>query len=268
MSAFESLVELMERLRGPGGCPWDREQTLASLRTYLLEETYEVLDALDRDDVDDHREELGDLLFQIVFQSQVRREDGQFTVDDVIRGIHDKLVRRHPHVFGDSQAGTAEEVLDQWERIKAREKEGTARPSILDHVPAELPALLQALRLTEKAARVGFDWTEDRDLMEKIEEECRELRQEVESGSRDGFEAELGDLLFVLANVARRRGIDPEQALRRSNRKFTRRFRFIEDSLAESGRRPEDASLAEMDRLWNEAKSRESRPRSGGEPKG
>jgi MazG family protein len=254
MTPFEDLVQLMDRLRDPGGCPWDREQTLESLKTYLLEETYEVLDALESGDAAAHREELGDLLLQVVFQSKLRTETGEFTIDDVIRGIHDKLVRRHPHVFKDATASSAEEVLDQWERIKAREKEGTSRPSVLDHVPAQLPALLQSLRLTEKAARIGFDWTAEADLFAKVDEEWQELRHEVEAGDRDRMAEELGDLLFTLANLARRHALDPEQALRGANRKFMTRFRYIEEQLARQGRRPEDATLGEMDALWDEAK--------------
>ncbi len=175
----------------------------------------------------------------------------------MIQGIHDKMVRRHPHVFGDVEASTAEEVLDQWERLKSREKAGTDRPSILDHVPSNLPALLQALRLTEKAARVGFDWTAEADLYAKVDEEWAELRREAEQGRDEGVREELGDMLFVLANLARRHGIDPEQALRDANLKFMRRFRHIEASLASRGKRPEDSNLPEMDALWDEAKRRE-----------
>jgi tetrapyrrole methylase family protein/MazG family protein len=255
MTAFDDLVALMVRLRGPGGCPWDREQTLETLKTYLLEETYEVLDALDGGDPGEHREELGDLLFQVIFQSQLRSEEGAFTIEEVIEGIHDKLVRRHPHVFGDSAAGTSREVLDQWERLKAEEKRGTSRPSLLDHVPEHLPALLKTLRLTEKAARVGFDWTEEQDLLEKGEEEWRELREAVADGRKERIAEELGDLLFVLANLARRQGLDPEDALRQANRKFQRRFRYIEESLGRQGLRPQDVSLQEMDALWDEAKA-------------
>jgi tetrapyrrole methylase family protein/MazG family protein len=259
MPRFDDLVALMARLRGPGGCPWDREQTLETLKTYLIEEAYEVLDALDGGDRDAHMEELGDLLFQVVFQAQVRREEGAFTIDEVIAAIHDKLVRRHPHVFGDARLGTADEVLDQWERLKAEEKRGTRRPSLLDHIPARLPALLQALRLTEKAARVGFDWAAEEDLMVKGDEEWRELKRVVSSGPPERVAEELGDLLFVLANLARRQGLDPEEALRQANGKFQRRFRHIEESLARRGQRPEEVSLEEMDALWDEAKAREKR---------
>jgi MazG family protein len=257
VSRFSELVDLMARLRGPDGCPWDREQTLETLKTYLLEETYEVLDALDSGDAAHHQEELGDLLFQVVFQAQVRREEGAFTVEEVIAGIHDKLVRRHPHVFAEATAATADEVLDQWERLKAKEKVGTARPSVLDHGPPHLPALLQALRLTEKAARVGFDWSAEQDLMGKVDEEWGELRHELAHGDGATVAEELGDLLFVLANLARHRGLDPEEALRQANRKFTRRFQFIEATLAAAGRRPDQADLAEMDALWERAKADE-----------
>lgn len=254
MKAFAELVRLMDRLRDPGGCPWDREQTLDTLKTYLVEETYEVLDALENGGPADHCEELGDLLLQVVFQAKLRTEMKQFDIEDVIRGIHDKLVRRHPHVFGDVTATTADEVLDQWERIKAREKKDTPRPSLLDHVPSQLPALLQALRLTEKTARVGFDWTAEADILAKVEEEWQELRVELEAGNSQGIAEELGDLLFVLANLARRHGLDPEQALRQANGKFIRRFRYIESRLGQDHRRPEDSNLAEMDALWDEAK--------------
>ena len=205
-----------------------------------------------------HQEELGDLLLQVVFQAQVRGEAGTFTIDDVNRGIHEKLVRRHPHVFGSASASTADEVLDQWEQIKAREKRGTARSSLLDHVPAQLPALLRALRLTEKAARVGFDWAAEEDLMAKVQEEWSELQEVVSRDEGPGrFAEELGDLLFVLANLARRRGLDPEETLRQANKKFERRFRHIETRLKEGEQTVEAASLDEMERLWDEAKAAE-----------
>ena len=260
MSRFVELVQLMQRLRGPDGCPWDREQSLDSLRTFLVEETYEVLDALDGGRAEEHQEELGDLLLQILFQAELRRERGEFDIEAVIAGIHDKLVRRHPHVFGDRKAASAAEVLDQWEQLKAREKEGTDRPSLLDHVPAQLPALLRALRLSEKTARVGFDWAADDDLRAKLLEEIAELDAAIAGGRRDAVAEEVGDLLFVMANWARRLGIDPEEALRRANRKFERRFRSVEQAVVSSQRRLADVGLAEMDRLWDEAKRREREP--------
>lgn len=252
----------MHRLRGPGGCPWDREQTLDSLRTFLVEETYEVLDALDGGSAEAHREELGDLLLQILFQAELRSERGEFDIEAVIAGIHDKLVRRHPHVFADARAASAAEVLDQWEQLKAREKEGTDRPSLLDHVPAQLPALLRALRLTEKAARVGFDWEAAADLRAKLLEEVAEVDEAIAGGQAAEVREELGDLLFVMANWARRLGVDPEDALRRANRKFERRFRAVEEAVVASRRRVADVGLAELDRLWDEAKARE---RQGGD---
>ena len=257
MRSFDDLIALMVHLRGPDGCPWDREQTLETLKTYLVEETYEVLDALDSGDVNSHAEELGDLLLQIVFQAQIRSENKAFTIEEVIRAIHDKLIRRHPHVFGSASASTAEEVVDQWEHLKAREKRGTVRPSLLDHVPAHLPALLRALRLTEKAARIGFDWAAEEDLLEKAEEEWGELKMVSDDRESGRFAEELGDLLFVLANLARRRGLDPEEALRQANRKFERRFRHIEAGLQARGQGLDEATLEEMDTLWEEAKSAE-----------
>ncbi|MFQ5669888.1 MAG: nucleoside triphosphate pyrophosphohydrolase [Acidobacteriota bacterium] len=255
---LNDLAVLMGRLRSADGCPWDRVQTLESLKRYLLEETYEVLDALDSGDVAAHREELGDLLFQIVFQAHLRQEEDSFSLEDVITGIHQKLVRRHPHVFGKATAHTPEEVLKQWERLKAEEKRGTHRPSLIDHVPRELPGLLRALRLTEKAAQVGFDWTDDEDLNAKCEEEWAELKEALAAGRREKIMEELGDLLFTLANLARRQGLDPDESLRQANRKFERRFRYVEAGVQKRGRSIGEASLEEMNALWEEAKEGEA----------
>lgn len=251
--SFEDLVALMERLRSPGGCPWDREQTLESLKPFIIEEAYEVTDAIDRRDMDGLKEELGDHLLQAVFVSQVAREEGSFEIGDAITAIHDKLVRRHPHVFGDVEADTADQVLANWEKLKNEERKEEDK-SLLSGVPAALPALLKAGRLTEKASRVGFDWERVDDIFAKIEEEVAELRVAVESGDRGELEEEIGDLLFTIANIARRMEVNPEEALQATNRKFKRRFEYVEKRLRSEGRDFADSSLAEMDRLWNEAK--------------
>jgi len=250
------LRAVMDRLRDPGGCPWDREQRLEDLRAYVLEEAYEVTEAIDRRDHDNLCEELGDLLLQVLFLSRIEQEEGRFDVEDVIQGIHDKLVRRHPHVFGDAEAGTADEVIRQWEEIKNEEKgEGNRRH--LDGVPVALPGLLRALRLSTKAALTGFDWQENEDLEAKVKEEVQEFVAECRRKDTAAMERELGDLLFVLANVARRAGLDPEAAVQGANNRFVSRFGHIEDRLTETGRPMKEATLEEMEELWEEAKARE-----------
>jgi MazG family protein len=257
---FERLVAIMDRLRGPDGCPWDREQTWHSLRRFLLEECYEVADALDRRDLRDLREELGDLLFQIVFLARLAKEAGAFTVADVVGGIAEKMVRRHPHVFGDDRAETSDEVLRRWEEIKRDEKSdadvhaGTGRSSILDGIPRALPALMKAQQMGARAARVGFEWTSETEIVDKIEEELDELRAAVRSGGRPEIEEELGDFLFGTVMLARRLHIDPEAALERANAKFRARFTRMEDELDRRGVPVEDAGLDLMDRIWNEGK--------------
>jgi MazG family protein len=259
----ESMVELvaiMQRLLAPGGCPWDREQTLESLRPYLVEETFEVLEALETGTPAQHCEELGDLLMQIVFQSALREADGAFAIDDVVRGIADKLVRRHPHVFADAQAETADEVLVQWEEIKRREKAAVAEagagpPRTLAGVPLSLPALSRAHQVSAKAARVGFDWPDAQGCRDKLAEELDEIDRAMASGDRAAVEHEIGDLLFAAVSLARKLGIDAEAALRGCTRRFTERFAFIEDRLRERGVTPSESTLEEMDALWNEAKA-------------
>src|SRR6058998_2781489 len=219
MSEIERLKQIMDRLRGPGGCPWDRQQTLETLKTFLLEETYELLEAIASGSVAAIREELGDLLIQIVFQAQVAKERGEFDIEDVMRGIADKIVRRHPHVFGDRSLNTADQVLPQWEQIKMEERRGKLDGSLFAGVPVHLPALLKALRISTKAARVGFDWPDLQALLAKLREETEELRRALRARERAGMEEELGDLLFVLANLARHLEIDPEEALQAANRK-------------------------------------------------
>jgi tetrapyrrole methylase family protein / MazG family protein len=256
--AIDRLLAIMQRLREPGGCPWDREQTLATLRPYVLEETYEVLEAIDAGDTGHHREELGDLLLQIVFQARLRQEEGAFEFADVADAISDKLVSRHPHVFGDAQVKSASEVLTQWAALKREEKrkKGGGR-SALEGVPREMPALARADRLTEKASRVGFDWPDAAGARAKVTEELAELDEAVASGDRGRIEHELGDTLFALANLGRKLEVAPEEALRGTINRFIARFQHVESSLAGRGVRPGESTLAEMDVLWEEAKSLE-----------
>jgi nucleoside triphosphate diphosphatase len=240
MSGFDDLKRLMDRLREPGGCPWDREQTLPDLRATVLEEAYEVVEAIEHGAHDNLREELGDLLLQVLFIARIESEAGRFDVEGVIREIHDKLVRRHPHVFGEAEAGTSEEVLRQWERIKNEERR---ERRLLDGVPRALPALLRAARLSSKAALAGFDWEREADLAAKLREELQEFLAEEHLGDRPAMEREMGDLLFVVANLARRWGIDPEAALQGANDRFIRRFGHVEDSLRRASRRLQEATL-------------------------
>ena len=255
---FVSLLSLMARLRGEGGCPWDREQTRASLKPYLLEETYEVLEAIDEGSHDHIVEELGDLLFQVVFHCQLGAEAGEFTMEDVIGRLCTKMTRRHPHVFGDRVVSDAREALAQWEQIKHEEASGKDREvSSLDGVPAALPALLRAQRLQAKAARVGFDWTRWQDAWNKVQEELGEAGEALESGDDDRVADELGDLLFSMVNVARLRGMDAEDCLRRSSEKFTRRFEKVEAQMRAGGRSITDASMEDLDRAWDAVKAQE-----------
>ena len=254
---FGELVQIMARLRGENGCPWDREQTHASIKPYLLEETYEVLESIDENDPAKLEEELGDLALQVVFHAQMADEAGLFTIADVLRGINEKLRRRHPHIFGDVKADTAQEVLFNWEQIKKLEREkAQGRASLLDGVPRELPALLRAHRLQEKASRVGFDWNEARQVFQKVEEELAELRAAMESEQPDRMEAELGDLLFSLVNLGRFIAVNPEEALRKTIARFIARFQYIEEELARRGTAPGQVTLEEMDALWAEAKAK------------
>jgi tetrapyrrole methylase family protein/MazG family protein len=255
--AFERLIEIMARLRAPGGCPWDRKQTLESLRPYLVEETYEALDAIDRKDWDHLAEELGDVLLQVVFQAEIAREAGLFDINDVVRSITEKLVRRHPHVFGEDSIDTADQVVERWEEIKAQEKAGKPAPEVaglLESVPRHQPALLEAFEVGKKAAKTGFDWERLEDLKKKLDEEMAEIAEAAQSGNADHLEDEVGDLLFMATNVARYLRVHPEIALRRANAKFRSRFAYIERSLVAQGRTLEQASLEEMEALWQEAK--------------
>ena len=293
---FERAVAIMARLRAPGGCPWDREQTFDSIKPYTLEETYEVLEAIDQRDWDELTGELGDLLLQVLFYAEMAREEGRFGIDDVLDRLSNKLVDRHPHVFGDVKAETSSDVLRNWEALKAEEKKKrlaagggkSARPeeaskSVLAGVSSAVPSLLEAFKLSSRAAHVGFDWPHIGGLFEKLEEETGELRREVDklpspgprpqdrgvAGARGALipeelrlrlEDEVGDMLFVLVNLARYLSLDPESALRKTNRKFRRRFQWLEEELTRSGRSPQQASLDEMEELWQRSKEQERRP--------
>ena len=255
MSQFERLVEIMDRLRRLDGCPWDQTQTHHTLKPYLIEEAYEVLDAVDAGDDHGLKEELGDVLLQIVFHAQIAREEGRFTADDVAAAISEKLIRRHPHVFGDAVVDSAGQVVQNWEAIKSQEKQERGQEdSVLNGVPRHLPALFRARRVQEKAARVGFEWANAEEAAQKVREEVEEFLQARDGGGPASVEEELGDLLFALVNVARFFGCCPEEALRKTIDKFTARFRFIEAELGKEGRHPTTATVEEMDRLWEEAK--------------
>jgi MazG family protein len=253
---FDDLVKLMTTLRGPNGCPWDRKQTLPDLKPFVIEEAYEVVDAIDQDDRRALNEELGDLMLQAVFIAELTREEGTFDIYDSITAIHDKLVRRHPHVFGDVEAGNAETVLVNWEKLKQDERKAENK-SVLSGVPQSMPALLKASRLTEKAARVGFDWRRTEDVFDKLDEEIGELREAVANGDQAHIHEELGDLLFTIANIARKVNVNPEEALQSTNRKFMRRFASMETQVRERGQNLDQLQLEEMDRLWDEAKAAE-----------
>jgi len=266
-TALSRLLDIMARLRDPErGCPWDIEQTFASIAPYTIEEAYEVADAIERGDLTGLREELGDLLLQVVFHARMAEEAGAFGFAEVAAGIADKMTARHPHVFGAAEIATAEAQSHAWETSKAGERAAKAAaagaaPSVLDGVALGLPALLRALKLQKRVVRVGFDWAAIEDVLAKIDEELAEVRAEIVGGGpQDRLEDEIGDLLFVVANLARRLDIDPEAALRRANAKFERRFRRVEALLAERGSAPERSSLQEMDRLWDQAKAEERMP--------
>ncbi|HEX8619158.1 MAG TPA: nucleoside triphosphate pyrophosphohydrolase [Thermoanaerobaculia bacterium] len=254
--SFDELVQLMTTLRGPNGCPWDRKQTLPDLKPYVIEEAYEVVDAIDQDDRRALAEELGDLLLQAVFIGELTREEGTFDIYDSITAIHDKLVRRHPHVFGDVEANDAETVLVNWEKLKQDERKAENK-SVLSGVPQSMPALLKASRLTEKASRVGFDWRRTEEVFDKLDEELGELREAVASGDETHIHEEIGDLLFTIANIARKMNVNAEEALQSTNRKFMSRFQAMESRVRERGQNLDQLELEEMDKLWDEAKAAE-----------
>jgi tetrapyrrole methylase family protein / MazG family protein len=263
---FEKLAALQARLRAPDGCPWDREQTHASLRTYLIEEAYEVREALESGDDGKFAEEMGDLLLQIVFHSQIAKEEGRFTISDVIREVHDKMVRRHPHVFGEKRAKDAAEVLKNWEQIKKEERSAAGKKnaggsrhaakdgSLLDGVSRALPAALEGFQLTRRAARIGFDWNSVEGVFDKIGEEAGELRQALSAKDTNRTEEEMGDLLFASVNLARFLHIDPEIALKKANAKFSMRFRHMEELAAKNGKALADVSRVQMEEFWETTK--------------
>lgn len=258
--AFDHLVGIMNRLREPGGCPWDREQTLETLSGYMLEEAHEVTEAIRSGDGPALCEELGDLLLQIVFMAKIGREKDWFSMDDVADGISEKMIRRHPHVFGETSVEDTDEVVRNWEEIKREERTQTRKTSVLDGVPASLPALLKAYRMTQKAAAVGFDWERPEDVIDKLHEEVAELEAEVRAGdeaSLDRVRSEMGDILFVMANLARHLGIEPETAMQETNSKFLRRFQGVEVLAEQDGRTLAEMTLGELDSLWNQVKAAE-----------
>lgn len=254
--SFNDLLEIMEKLRSENGCPWDKEQSHESLRIYMIEETYEVLEALEAKNKAKFCNELGDLLLQIVFHSQIAKENGDFQIEDVISEICRKLVSRHPHIFGKTTADTAEQVLVNWEEIKKKEKKLKTQTGVLKDVPSNLPALMRSYKVQQKAAQVGFDWDNIGDVFNKIDEEVAELKEAYQSNDMSRISDELGDTLFSIVNLARFLKIQPELALTDTTNKFIKRFEYVEKQSTEQGKKLEDMSLAEMDELWNEAKTK------------
>jgi tetrapyrrole methylase family protein/MazG family protein len=248
----DRFIDIVAKLRAPGGCPWDREQTHQSLLSCLLDESYEFFEAVEENDDEKMREELGDLLLQVVLHAQLAADDGKYTIEEVAADISEKLIRRHPHVFGEVEISSSTEVLHNWEKIKKREKKH--RRYIVDDIPEAMPALFRAEKMQRRVARVGFDWTEVKPVLDKVVEEFNEFREAIEKGNQEHAEEELGDIMFALVNVARHYTICAEDALRKTTRKFARRFRFIEDRINESGNDIAQTSLEEMDRIWDEAK--------------
>lgn len=249
--AFDQLVKIMALLRSPAGCPWDREQDLISLKKYLIEEAYEVIEAIDEADANKHREELGDLLLQVIFQSQLATEKKDFSIDDVVKGINEKLLRRHPHVFGDEKVSSAKSAYQKWTASKKAENR---ERSAVAGVPKHMPALSRAYRITEKAASVGFDWEAQKEVVEKIDEELSELKVNLSKNDRPEIENELGDLLFSIVNLARHLRIDPEHALHRTSEKFSKRFRFMENECTKQNTELHTLALSAMEELWEKAK--------------
>ncbi|MGB9813776.1 MAG: nucleoside triphosphate pyrophosphohydrolase [Thermovenabulum sp.] len=256
---FEKLVEIMAKLRGEGGCPWDKAQTHESLKPFLIEEAYEVIDAIDLKNPEVLKEELGDLLLQIVFHSRIAEEEGRFNIYDVIEKICDKMIRRHPHIFGEVKAETPEEVLKNWEDIKKEEKDFSSYAESMSELPEQLPALMKAYKVQEKAARVGFDWENVDGAFSKVQEELQEIQEVYKSEKSEKIKEEIGDLLFAVVNVARFLKVDPELALRDATKKFIRRFKYIEDEAKKQSKDLRKMTLGEMDILWEEGKNKEKK---------
>lgn len=251
---LERLIDIMRILRSKDGCPWDREQTHQSLKKYLIEETYEYLEVVDLEDKERMCEELGDVLLQVVFHAQIAKENKDFSIEDVINGVCEKMIRRHPHVFGDVTADTSSEVLKNWEEIKKKEKGNTNQTSVLKDVPTNLPALMRSYKVQQKAAQVGFDWDNTNDVFAKIREEIDELEAEYKKADKAGIEEELGDVLFSIVNLSRFLKVHPELSLSQSTNKFIRRFEIVEKKASEIGKNINDMTLSELDVLWNQAK--------------
>jgi len=252
--SFRKLIEIVDTLMGENGCPWDNVQTRESLKPYLVEETYEVLEALDTNDPDQIKDELGDLLYQILFHSKISSKNNEFDIKDVLNNLKEKMVRRHPHVFKEGQVNTPDQVIERWEEIKKEEKTHSNHPSILDSVPKQLPSLLRAQKLQKKAAKEGFDWDEISDVFDKLDEEISEFKSAVLEGKGTDIQSELGDILFVLVNIAKFKKIDAEEALRSTNNKFIKRFQHIEKEVAKQGKTLKETSLEDMERHWQNAK--------------
>ena len=252
--SFRKLIEIVDTLMGENGCPWDNIQTRESLKPYLVEETYEVLEALDTNDPDQIKDELGDLLYQILFHSKISSKSNEFDIKDVLDNLKEKMVRRHPHVFKEGQINTPDQVIERWEEIKKEEKTHSNHPSILDSVPKQLPSLLKAQKLQKKAAKEGFDWDEISDVFDKLDEEIAEFKSAVLEGKDTDIQSELGDILFVLVNIAKFKKIDAEEALRSTNNKFIKRFQHIEQEVAKQGKTLKETSLEDMERHWQNAK--------------
>ncbi|KYO67369.1 nucleoside triphosphate pyrophosphohydrolase [Thermovenabulum gondwanense] len=256
---FEKLVDIMAKLRGEGGCPWDKAQTHESLKPFLIEEAYEVIDAIDAENPEILKEELGDLLLQIVFHSRIAEEEGRFSINDVIEKVCDKMIRRHPHIFGEVKADTAEEVLKNWEDIKKEEKDFSSYAESMDRLPEQLPALMKAFKVQEKAARVGFDWDSVDGALNKVYEELQEIQEVYKSEKREKIKEEIGDLLFAVVNVARFLRVDPELALRDATKKFVKRFKYVEEEAKRQNKDLSKMTLEEMDILWEQGKNKEKK---------
>lgn len=253
---FKELVDIVKKLRSPEGCPWDREQDLYSIKNHFLEEAFELVDALDNEDIPNIREELGDIFFHVIFHSVMAEEEGKFTLKDVISEVNEKLVRRHPHVFGDMGEIDTEEVVVNWDKIKAEEKKNK-RKSVLDDIPGSYPSIQKSLKMQERVRKVGFDWADMGDCMDKVNEEIGEFKEAVDIGNTKEIEHELGDVFFALINLSRFLKVDPDEALRKANKRFHKRFTYIEQSLQDRGISSDEASLEQMEELWQEAKKKE-----------